>query len=131
MYQEYPPMEAPLSPGANQDFPNSLQMSQPMMGLGAYGFSPYYPLVAAPMPMYAPPYAGYPPDAPFYEVLDPVYASTRGNPAGNVMTAIAPGLIAEQPPNAAYTPYAFIPVPPVSPAKTPDDSPQRNDGEGN
>lgn len=129
MYQEHPPMEAPVSPGPNLDFSNSLQMSQPMMVPGAYVVPPFYPVVATPMPMYSPAYVGYHPDVPYYEVLDPIYAPTRDSLAGSDTTAIAPGLVAEQPQNpASYTPYAFMPVPPVSPARTPDDSPQSNGG---
>ena len=127
MRQETPTVEAPVSPGPNQDFPNSLQMVPPMMVPGAYGVPPFYPVVPAPMPMYHPPYVAYPLDAPYYEVIDPIYAPTRGIPTGSITTNVAPVLATEQPPNPAYTPYAFIPVPPVSPARTSDDSPQSNE----
>jgi hypothetical protein len=82
--------------------------------------------------MYAPPYAGYQPDVPYYEAMDTVYAPTGVIPAGSVMQTLAPGLAAEQPP-VPYTPYAyaFIPVPPVTPARTPQDSPYEEETSNN
>jgi RNA recognition motif-containing protein len=117
------PMEAPMSPEqANQAIYNkSLHMSPPEVM--AYG-PPYEYYSAPPMPMYAPPYSGYQLDATYdyFEAMDPVYAPTGAIPVGSVMQTAAPGLAAEQLP-VPYAPFAFIPVPPVTPARTPQGSP--------
>jgi hypothetical protein len=115
------PMEAPMSPEqANQAINNiSLHMSPPQV----MTYGPPYEYYSAPlMPMYSPPYPGYQPDVTYFEAMDPVYAPTGAIPVGSVMQTVAPGLVAEEPP-IPFAPFAFIPVPPVTPARTPQDSP--------